>query len=405
LDDLKELVENYPFCLSGKDRLKSFLADSFPGEKRTNNILCIIYECEMLDVLISKKNYSETDELRLIAKLEDDYGIASEYSRPCLRIWQRTFDKDFKNKYSSVSDYLAQSSKNAKPTKPTPAIVKGSADDYEIKAINGITRIVKYKGQPAEKLVIPNWVDGRRIKSLGSESFAGLNALKNAVVSDGITEICSGAFAGCFGLSEIKIPQTLEELGSDPKKLNSERSINAVYGALEETDIRKIELPENLCYIGARAFNRCCNLGSISIPNRVTVIHKSTFSGCTSLRDVRMPDSLERIEPFAFEDCPSLTKIKLPENVESIGRGAFARCLKLYSVELNSGLRVIEGAVFQECNSLRRIIIPDSVEFIHDKSFDNRIIRVSPSAFTVCCKPDSYAYNYAVSKGFSIEVL
>ena len=82
LNNLNELIEKYPQFLSSKEKLKSFLSDQYPTEKRNINILCIMYECEMFDDIIIKKNFSAADELRLLTQLENDYGISPDYSTP-----------------------------------------------------------------------------------------------------------------------------------------------------------------------------------------------------------------------------------------------------------------------------------------------------------------------------------
>lgn len=402
LNNLNELIEKYPQFLSSKEKLKSFLSDQYPTEKRNINILCIMYECEMFDDIIIKKNFSAADELRLLTQLENDYGISPDYSTPCVKICENTFNNDFKNKYNCIADFL---NKNIKPAevKPTIAIVEGNPADYEVKVSNGEARIIKFIGEPTNMIVVPNVINGVKITSIGSEAFTNQTQIEKIIISEGIREISNGAFSNCYSLKEVRLPSTLEDLGSNPKRADFENSINAVYGVFEQTDIVKINLPDNLIYIGARAFNRCCNLTEITIPKDITEIEKGTFSGCTSLRNVKLPEKLTKIEPFAFDDCPSLTEITLPENVDYIGKSAFNRCSKLYKVNLNPKLRVIEANVFQACNSLREITLPDSIQFIHDRAFDNVWIRSDPSSLTVYCGEHSYSQNFAEAKGFNVE--
>ena len=53
----------------------------------------------------------------------------------------------------------------------------------------------------------------------------------------------------------------------------------------------------------------------IVIPNSVTSIGRSAFSGCSSLKKVTIPGSVTSIEDFAFSGCQSLTDIDvLSEN-------------------------------------------------------------------------------------------
>ena len=69
---------------------------------------------------------------------------------------------------------------------------------------------------------------------------------------------------------------------------------------------------------------------SIQIPNSVTGIGSSAFSGCTSLTSVEFgePAKLESIGYYAFKGCSSLSTIKIPTTVTYIGFEAFDSSLK-----------------------------------------------------------------------------
>ncbi len=74
------------------------------------------------------------------------------------------------------------------------------------------------------------------------------------------------------------------------------------------------------------------NLVSITIPDGVTEIYDSTFSGCYSLKEVNLSNNLNRIGAMAFTECTDLTSIILPDSLTSIDYGAFFACDNLTDV-------------------------------------------------------------------------
>ena len=65
------------------------------------------------------------------------------------------------------------------------------------------------------------------------------------------------------------------------------------------------------------------SIKAVVIPNGVTSIGYSAFSGCTSLTSVNIPNSVTSIGDSAFSGCTSLTSVDIPNSVTSIGDSAF----------------------------------------------------------------------------------
>ena len=76
----------------------------------------------------------------------------------------------------------------------------------------------------------------------------------------------------------------------------------------------------------------CSGLTSIEIPESVTSIGVSMFSGCSGLKSIKIPKNVTSIEEYAFEGCNNLTSIEIPESVTSIGKSVFEGCSSLTDI-------------------------------------------------------------------------
>lgn len=60
-------------------------------------------------------------------------------------------------------------------------------------------------------------------------------------------------------------------------------------------NLREVELPDGLTYIGKSAFCGSPKLIEVKIPSTVTKIEQSAFSGCTGLKEIELPPQLEEV--------------------------------------------------------------------------------------------------------------
>jgi len=84
-------------------------------------------------------------------------------------------------------------------------------------------------------------------------------------------------------------------------------------------------LSEN-CFYGADT------LITVKLPDTLEVIGSQAFADCTKLRGVFIPESVIRIGASAFWGCSKLESLYIPSNVASIGTGAFYNCPKLIHI-------------------------------------------------------------------------
>ena len=131
-----------------------------------------------------------------------------------------------------------------------------------------------------------------------------------------------------------------------------------------------VVIPEGVTNIGASAFSGCSSLASVVIPEGVTSIGDEAFYYCQSLTSVVIPEGVTSIGGEAFKYCSSLTSVVIPKGVKSIGNWAFSGWSSLASVVIPEGVTSIGGGAFWDCSSLTSIVIPEGVTSIGVWTFD-----------------------------------
>ena len=141
--------------------------------------------------------------------------------------------------------------------------------------------------------------------------------------------IGSNAFYGCTALTEITIPNSIEEIGT--------------YALCGCSGLTSVIIPDSVNSIGFAAFNSCTGLTSITIPfvgssrfyTASTYTNFGYIFGAYSYKDHsnRVPPSLKTviitggtsIEAYAFSNIHpgALTSITIPKSVTFIGKKAF----------------------------------------------------------------------------------
>ena len=226
--------------------------------------------------------------------------------------------------------------------------------DYEYSVLDdGTVEITDYNGS-AEKIDIPEKIDGKSVTSIGNYAFSGNSSFTNVTIPNGVTNIGIGAFDNCRKLISISIPNCVTSIG--------DYAFSSCYG------LTRITIPESVKIISEFVFSDCRNLTNIRIPGSVTSICKGAFRGCTSLTSITIPNGVTSIGGSAFDGCTSLTSITIPNSVTRILGDTFRDCSNLTSVTLPESLTYI-GSAFGGCTSLTSITIPNSVTYVDAYAF------------------------------------
>lgn len=193
------------------------------------------------------------------------------------------------------------------------------------------------------KLDIPVKIDGLVARSIEREAFAYCKELTEIVLPESIEEIRERAFVGCESLASANIP---------------DQSI-----------------------LGDSIFAGCYNLRNIDWPANIPIIPRASFFRCSNLKIMEFPKGVLEIGFAAFQES-GLEEINLPEGMRKINEASFARCRNLISASIPASVDTIGDNAFKGCDSLTTIKIP---KIYHSEAEANRIglIDIWPNGFLV----------------------
>lgn len=149
----------------------------------------------------------------------------------------------------------------------------------------------------------------------------------------------------CYGLKDIKIPDSVTNIGM------------AAFSDCKEME--GVEIPAGVTYIGYGVFYNCENLIDISV-NKNNTVYKSVDG---------VLFNKEMTEILRYPAGLKNTHYKIPNEVKSIGKGAFGGCKRLLSVEIPKGVEVIDDGAFYKCINLGTVKMEDGVNFIGRQAF------------------------------------
>ena len=284
--------------------------------------------------------------------------------------------------------------------------------DFQYSVLDDSTvEITKYIGS-AEKVDIPEKIDGKSVTSIGSSVFRGCKRLSSITIPNCVTSIDSFAFRDCTSLKSITIPNSVTSIYYDAFRgctsltainvANRNQNYVSVNGVLYDKDKTVIirypagkkdksySILDGVTGICAYAFEDCANLESITLPDSVTLMGLSVFNGCKSLTTInvaagnqnfvsvngvlydkdktaiiRYParkkdknynilNSVRFVHNNAFEDCTNLTSITIPNSVTGISSNAFSGC-SIKSITIPNSVTNIYSSTFDGCISLTAI--------------------------------------------------
>ena len=171
-----------------------------------------------------------------------------------------------------------------------------------------------------------------------------------------VTQITANAFKSC-NITSVSIPQSVTAIGS-----------SAFSGC---SSLSSIVIPEGVKELGSSAFSGCTKATSVSLPNSITSIGSYAFENCSSITSIIIPEGVTLLQEATFKDCSSLTSVVLPKSLTEIGNNVFQNCSTLSSITLPQELKSISEYAFAGCGSLASVNIQGTIEKINDYAFQD----------------------------------
>ena len=230
--------------------------------------------------------------------------------------------------------------------------------------------VTDYKGAETEVTITATY-KGLPVTGIGWGAFAYCGNLTSVTIGNGVTSIGDYAFQSCSSLTSIEIPDSVTSIGE------------AFTGTAYYNNESNWE--NDVLYIGNHLIKARTTLSDKYIIKQGTkTIADSAFEECCSLTSIEIPDSVIGIGDHAFSGCSSLTSIVIPNSVASIGWGAFAYCGNLTSVTIGNGVTSIGAGVFEFCSGLENITVTSGNPVYH--SAGNCLIETERKTLVVGCK-------------------
>ena len=218
------------------------------------------------------------------------------------------------------------------------------------------------------------------------------------IIPDGVTDIGASAFEGCDGITEIRVPSSVEVI--------------AFESFLDCVALKKLELSEGLLVLYGSAFDGCTNLKEVALPDSLAFVPKNVFGDsnvtltykgkayknsdaqalCDAVvhydengfliadgnlittlpsvgGDIVIPDTVKKICDFSFNGN-DINTLLVPGSVKEIEENAFWSCGPISEVTLEEGVTTLGDHIFYE-TSPAIIHLPNSLTDISEYSLRN----------------------------------
>lgn len=186
--------------------------------------------------------------------------------------------------------------------------------------------------------------------SYDNPAFSGSSKLKTVNIGENVTNIPGYAFKGCSGLTTVNF---------NAINCTNSGAVNGsnLYPVFSDcTNLKTINIGEQVKYIPNGVFAYCTEITSINIPDSVISLGKYTFYKCSNLTTINIPDGITEIGTGIFKDCSSLRSITIPNGVKTIGESAFYGCAKLSGVAIPETITAIDIYAFAGCSNLNTVV-------------------------------------------------
>ena len=205
------------------------------------------------------------------------------------------------------------------------------------------------------------------LEEISYRAFADCSSLEKVVIGNEVYTIASGAFSNCSALKEFYIGKELKKLGygvfagcdSLSKIKLSEENTHFSYkdGLLYDDEVKTL-----YCALEG------AGLKKVSLPKTVENILPYAFWGCDTIQEIVLSEYIDYLDDYALSNLKGLKSIVIPYSVKGIGLKTFADCVNLKDVTIHPTVKTIHETAFDGCLKLNIIAEPGSEAY---KYFQN----------------------------------
>ena len=150
--------------------------------------------------------------------------------------------------------------------------------------------------------------------------------------------------------------------------------------------------------IGSEAFAHCYKITSVTIPNTVTTIHDNAFNSCQSLTSIVIPNSVTSIKRSAFNNC-NLKLVKIPNSVKELESWCFSNNKNLRSASIPASLKKTGHEIFK--NTALKTVTIRNVNGTTKQSRDKKWFQSDDaSSFAPVSSSPNYSSSSSSSSGW-----
>lgn len=220
--------------------------------------------------------------------------------------------------------------------------------------------------------------------SIAANAFEGCEKLETVNITGNMSSIGDYVFKNCPALNDVTLSGTINSLGLIPftgcDKLSNVSFLGNDYFSCDNSIIYGMSG-------GAKARIIECLEGRTS-----KYVKPSELAGVTS------------IAPRAFQGCDALREIDLTESeITTVPEYAFADTTEMRTIKLPTTCTTIEDYAFQK-SGMERLEASQYLNLIGQHAFDDLLkANPDPKDVVICSPENSYLYNYAQLKGFTVD--
>ncbi len=255
----------------------------------------------------------------------------------------------------------------------------------------GITEIGSYVFSGVDSLKSVSLPES--LEKIGDMAFYQ-SGIEYIYIPKNVSELGNMSFSDCGSLLKIEASVNNISFSSANGVLyNKDKTTLLIYPSGANGTLK---IPQNTKNIGKCAFYKCKNITYIDFSQNMEIIDDEAFSG-SGIVNLTVPENVTFIGNKAFENCTSLEEVKILCKNGSIGDFAFYYCNNLKKLQISSGITSVGQYAFYDCDGLASVKIPESVKTIGERAFSNcnNLLTVVISAFDAEIGEKAIGYDWS----------